>query len=116
MASQVHARIALGGQTATYKGRLPGIAEEALIQREGRATPQPFALLRIVTTRARFLKFAGAIPMPGDWFHLEIEARGIGLPTWHAQLVAADGYSSHARGVTTYARRLDAPDDMVRHG
>lgn len=76
---------------------------------------KPFALLRIVTTRARFRKFAGAIPMPGDWFHLEIEAGSIGLPTWHAQLVAADGYSSHARGVTTYARRLDAPDDMARH-
>lgn len=37
MASQVQARIALGGQTATYKGRLPGIAEEALIQLERRA-------------------------------------------------------------------------------
>ncbi|WP_035975751.1 hypothetical protein [Bradyrhizobium sp. th.b2] len=32
MASQVQARVALGGQTAKYKGRLPGIAEEALIQ------------------------------------------------------------------------------------
>lgn len=37
MASQIHARIALGGQTATYKGRLPGIAEEALIQLQRRA-------------------------------------------------------------------------------
>jgi hypothetical protein len=32
MASTINARIALGGQTAKYKGRLPGIAEEALIQ------------------------------------------------------------------------------------
>ncbi len=34
MASHIEARIALGGQTANYKGRLPGIAEEALIQIE----------------------------------------------------------------------------------
>jgi hypothetical protein len=32
MASDIEARITLGGQTAKYKGRLPGIAEEALIQ------------------------------------------------------------------------------------
>jgi len=32
MASNIKARIALGGQIAKYKGRLPGIAEEALIQ------------------------------------------------------------------------------------
>jgi hypothetical protein len=32
MASGIAARIALGGQTSKYKGRLPGIAEEALIQ------------------------------------------------------------------------------------
>ena len=37
MASHIEARIALGGQTANYKGRLPGIAEEALIQIERRA-------------------------------------------------------------------------------
>lgn len=37
MASNIDARIALGGQTANYKGRLPGIAEEALIQLERRA-------------------------------------------------------------------------------
>jgi hypothetical protein len=37
MASEVNARIALGGQTAKYKGRLPGIAEEAIIQLERRA-------------------------------------------------------------------------------
>jgi hypothetical protein len=32
MASHSRARIVLGGQTAKYRGRLPGIAEEALIQ------------------------------------------------------------------------------------
>jgi hypothetical protein len=32
MASHIKARIVLGGQTANYRGRLPGIAEEALIQ------------------------------------------------------------------------------------
>jgi hypothetical protein len=32
MASNIKARIVLGGQTVNYKGRLPGIAEEALIQ------------------------------------------------------------------------------------
>jgi hypothetical protein len=32
MASNIKARIVLGGQTAKYRGRLPGIAEEALIQ------------------------------------------------------------------------------------
>jgi SLOG cluster2 len=37
MASNIAARIALGGQTAKYKGRLPGIAEEALIQIERKA-------------------------------------------------------------------------------
>jgi hypothetical protein len=34
MASKIDARIALGGKTADYKGRMPGIAEEALIQIE----------------------------------------------------------------------------------
>jgi hypothetical protein len=34
MASNIDARIALGGRTADYKGRMPGIAEEALIQIE----------------------------------------------------------------------------------
>jgi hypothetical protein len=34
MASKIDARIALGGRTADYKGRMPGIAEEALIQIE----------------------------------------------------------------------------------
>ncbi|WP_158816070.1 hypothetical protein [Methylocapsa sp. S129] len=34
MACDIDARIVLGGQTAKYKGRLPGIAEEALIQIE----------------------------------------------------------------------------------
>jgi hypothetical protein len=57
---------------------------------------KPFALLRVVTTPARFGDFAGTIPTPGDWFHLEIEPGGAGLPTWHAQL-EADGYSTHAR-------------------
>jgi hypothetical protein len=37
MASDIEARIALGGQTAKYKGRLPGIAEEALIQMKRKA-------------------------------------------------------------------------------
>jgi hypothetical protein len=32
MGSHIKARIVLGGQTANYRGRLPGIAEEALIQ------------------------------------------------------------------------------------
>jgi len=32
MASHIKARIVLGGQTTNYRGRLPGIAEEALIQ------------------------------------------------------------------------------------
>jgi hypothetical protein len=36
MLSQTHARIVLGGQTAKYKGRMPGIAEEALLQLESR--------------------------------------------------------------------------------
>jgi beta-lactamase superfamily II metal-dependent hydrolase len=71
---------------------------------------KPFALLRVVTTSARFDAFADTVPEPGNWFHLKIEPVGTGLPTWHAQLTA-DGYSTLARGVTKYARRLDAPDD-----
>jgi hypothetical protein len=71
---------------------------------------KPFALIRVVTTASRFGDLAGVIPTSGDWFHLEIEPGGAGLPTWHAQL-EADGYSRHARGVMTYARRLDAPDE-----
>lgn len=71
---------------------------------------KPFALLRVVTTASRFGEFAGAIPTSGDWFHLEIAPDGAGLATWHAQL-EADGYSRHARGVMTYARRLDAPGE-----
>jgi hypothetical protein len=34
MASRIDARITLGGKTAAYKGRMPGIAEEALVQIE----------------------------------------------------------------------------------
>ena len=74
---------------------------------------KPFALLRVVTTSARFEAFAGAVPKPRNWFHLKIEPGGTGLPTWHAQLTV-DGYSTLARGVTKYARRLDAPDDTSR--
>jgi hypothetical protein len=37
MAADIDARISLGGQTANYKGRYPGIAEEALIQLERKA-------------------------------------------------------------------------------
>jgi hypothetical protein len=37
MAANIAARVALGGQTARYKGRLPGIAEEALIQMKRKA-------------------------------------------------------------------------------
>jgi beta-lactamase superfamily II metal-dependent hydrolase len=74
---------------------------------------KPFALLRVVTTPARFRVFAGVVPVPGNWFHLEIEPSGAGLPTWHAPL-AANGYSTHARGVTTYARRLESPDETPR--
>lgn len=37
VASNIKARIALGGQTTKYKGRLPGIAEEALIQIDRKA-------------------------------------------------------------------------------
>ena len=70
---------------------------------------KPFALLRVVTTPARFADFAGATPAPGDWFHIEIEPGVSGPPTWHSQL-EANGYSTHARGSMTYARRLDGPD------
>ncbi|MET4115887.1 hypothetical protein ABIB85_005123 [Bradyrhizobium sp. JR1.5] len=70
---------------------------------------KPFALLRVVTTPARFGHFAGATPAPADWFYLEIEPDGSGLPAWHAQL-EGNGYSAHARGVLTYARQLDTPD------
>lgn len=71
---------------------------------------KPFALLRVVTTPARFRDFAGATPAPGDWFQIEIEPGVSGPPTWHAQL-EANGYSTHARGAMTYARRLEIPDD-----
>lgn len=37
MASNIKARIVLGGQTGKYRGRLPGIAEEALIQMRRKA-------------------------------------------------------------------------------
>jgi hypothetical protein len=37
MASETDARIVLGGRTAGFKGRFPGIAEEALIQLERKA-------------------------------------------------------------------------------
>lgn len=73
---------------------------------------KPFALLRVVTTPARFGQFAGATPAPADWFYLEIEPGGSGLPAWHAQL-QGNGYSVHSRGVLTYARRLDAPDELT---
>ncbi|MGY4509655.1 metallo-hydrolase/oxidoreductase [Bradyrhizobium sp. USDA 3650] len=71
---------------------------------------KPFALMRVVTTPARFGHFAGATPAPADWFYLEIERDGSGLPAWHAQL-EGNGYSAHARGVLTYARQLDTPDE-----
>jgi len=32
MADRINARIALGGRTSGYKGKMPGIADEALIQ------------------------------------------------------------------------------------
>ena len=71
---------------------------------------KPFALLRVVTTASRFRDISGAIPIPGDWFRLEIEPGVAGLPAWHAQL-EADGYSRHARGIMTYARRIETPDE-----
>lgn len=71
---------------------------------------KPFALLRVVTTPARFCDFAGVTPAPGDWFHIEIEPGASGPPTWHSQL-EANGYSTHSRGAMTYARRLETPDD-----
>ncbi|WP_244748707.1 metallo-hydrolase/oxidoreductase [Methylobacterium indicum] len=76
---------------------------------------KPFALLRIMTTTARFLEVAGVIPNPGDWFFLEIEPRGRrpGLMTWHAQLGPA-GYTSHSRGLTVRASRLPSEDDGPR--
>ncbi|MBR0911466.1 hypothetical protein [Bradyrhizobium japonicum] len=37
MTDETGARVALGGQTTNYRGRLPGIAEEALIQLERKA-------------------------------------------------------------------------------
>lgn len=37
MAAHIHARIVLGGRTAGYKGKMPGIAEEASLQLERRA-------------------------------------------------------------------------------
>jgi hypothetical protein len=74
---------------------------------------RPFALLRVVTTPARFKAFAGDLPVPGDWYHLAVEPSGLGLPTWHSQL-SANGYSNHARGLTTYARRINSPDDVPR--
>jgi hypothetical protein len=71
---------------------------------------KPFALLRVVTTPIRFGDFAGDTPTPGDWFYLEIAPDGSGPPAWHAQL-GGNGYSTHARGVLTYARRLESPED-----
>jgi len=75
---------------------------------------KPFALLRVVTTPGRFDGFAGATPEPGDWFHLEIKPNGSGLPAWHAQL-EGNGYSTHARGVLTFARLLNTPDETPSH-
>lgn len=79
------------------------------------ARTKPFALLRIVTTPARFRDFAGDTPASGDWFFLEVEPRGLrpGLMTWHAQLGPV-GYASHSRGVTVDARRLTSEDDEPR--
>lgn len=37
MARRIHARVTLGGQISGYRGRLPGIAEEALIQLQRKA-------------------------------------------------------------------------------
>jgi hypothetical protein len=90
-----------------------GVGDQLLEGFRGDET-KPFALLRVVTTPARFRAFAGALPEPGNWFYLQIEPKGIGSPTWHAQLTA-DGYSTLARGITKYARRLDAPDDTPRY-
>lgn len=76
---------------------------------------KPFALVRIVTTAARFRDFAGDVPEPGEWFFLDIEPNGSrpGLMTWHAQLGPA-GYSSHSRGITVEARRLASEDGEPR--
>jgi hypothetical protein len=85
-----------------------GIGDD-LLEAFGADIIKPFGLLRVVTTPARFGIFAGEVPATGNWFYLQIEIGGAGLPTWHAQLTV-DGYSTLARGVTTYGRRLDEPD------
>lgn len=76
---------------------------------------EPFALLRIVTTRRRFVGILGDDPIVGDWYALEIEPAGSkgGLMTWHAQL-AASGYSTHSRGLTVDGERLAIPGESPR--
>lgn len=73
---------------------------------------KPFALLRVVTTPAHFGDFVGAVPVPGDWFRLEIAPDGKGLRSWHAQLTE-NGYSALSRGIITSARRLGTSDDSA---
>lgn len=69
----------------------------------------PFALLRMVTTSRKFEEIAGAPPVVGDWFLLDISGEGIeGIPTWHSQLVAA-GYLDFSKGLTVSGTRLQFP-------
>ncbi|MBY5608720.1 metallo-hydrolase/oxidoreductase [Rhizobium leguminosarum] len=61
---------------------------------------QPFALIRIITTRRRFEGVLGAPPAVGTWFRLRIEPQGPGLMTWQAQM-GPDGYYAQSRMSTT---------------
>jgi hypothetical protein len=87
MASDINARIALGGQTTKYKGRLPGIAEEALIQIKQKAPMYilggfggcSFDLVRAMGLDRREVPWS---PASGGWEGLE-EFRKFGAADLH---------------------------------
>ena len=67
----------------------------------------PFAVLRVVTTEARFHRNYGFLPVEGMWVELSIEPSGKfrGPITFHSQL-GPDGYSEHTKGRLSDARLL----------
>jgi SLOG cluster2 len=93
MASSIDARIVLGGQTAKFKGRLPGIAEEALIQID-RNSPLfvlggfggcSFDIGRAIGIDRRELPTVGA----KDWKGIE-EFRGLSARDLHNGLTSSE--------------------------
>lgn len=70
---------------------------------------EPFGLIRIVTTTARFSKLFESDPREGSWYRLQLNPpeslraqRVAKVPAWHAQLTPG-GYTRRSRGYVTSA-------------